>query len=119
MKAGVLKACNVALYLATCLLSATGLLLELRLDGRRSAVLGIGREEWGEFHLVVALVFAGLSILHMVLNWNWIVGMLRGKMRWPMILVGVLGVAIVGGLLLAPGSGGGHESQGREVHDDD
>ena len=75
MKVVVLRICNAVLYVCTCLLVATGLLMELRLEGRGAAVLGIDREEWGEFHFAVALTFAGLCVVHLILNWNWVVGL--------------------------------------------
>ena len=71
-KATALTVGNAALYLAFCALAGTGLLLELRLDEESGAtrLSGLGRDDWGEVHFVVALTFIGLAILHVALNWS-------------------------------------------------
>lgn len=108
MKSLSLRICNACLYLATCLLAGTGLLLELRLDGEDGRrVLWMGRDDWGELHLVIALVFVGLSAAHLAMNWKWVSGLLRSGLRWPVLATVVAGLALVVGLLVAP-SGGGH-----------
>jgi hypothetical protein len=93
---------NAALYPATCALIGTGLLLEFRMDAEEGAVrlFGMGQDDWGEIHLVVAFTFVALAVLHLALNLAWIRAALA-RARWGMpLLVG--GVGLIAGLLLWP-----------------
>jgi hypothetical protein len=53
-KSLLLSLTNVALYLVTCALIGTGLLLELRMDEEDGAarLFGMGQDDWGEIHFV-------------------------------------------------------------------
>jgi len=104
MKLLVLRVCNIALYLITCVLAGTGLLLELRLEEHGDRILGMSSDDWGEIHLVIALIFVALSIGHVLLNWNWVVGLFRGKKRRAMVVTGLVGLALAAGILLVPAS---------------
>jgi hypothetical protein len=35
-------------------------------------LLGLGRHDWGDIHFILALVFLGLILVHLVLHWTWI-----------------------------------------------
>jgi hypothetical protein len=65
-----LSAGNTALYFATCALIGTGLLLELRMDAEDGDVslLGMGQDDWGEIHLIIAIGFVALAVLHLPSN---------------------------------------------------
>jgi hypothetical protein len=105
---------NAALYLVTCALAGTGLLLELRMDAEDGAVrlLGMGRDDWGEIHIVIAVTFLALTGFHLLLNWAWIRAAVA-KARWVMPLLAA-GLGLVAALLLWPtdqqAAGGGMES---------
>jgi hypothetical protein len=63
MKPFLLHVSTAGLYLATCTLVGTGLLLEWRLDEDVSGrLLGMDRDDWGELHFGVALAFAALTL---------------------------------------------------------
>jgi hypothetical protein len=68
----LLSMTNAALYLVTCTLVGTGLLLELRMDEEDGAarLFGMDQNDWGEIHFVVAITFAVLAVLHLVQNWG-------------------------------------------------
>jgi hypothetical protein len=121
MKASALKGSNVALFLAACLLAASGLLLEFRLDEDESGtILSLARDDWAELHLIVAFVFLGLTVLHVALNCKWVTSLARAKWRWPTIAAGVAGALIQAGILLAPAATGGRHHEGaHEAHSDD
>ncbi len=97
-KALILPMANAALYLMTCAVIGTGLLLELRLDEEDGAVrlLGLGADDWGEIHLAIALGFAALTVLHLLLNLAWIKASLT-KAKWvaPMLAAGLGLVAVL------------------------
>lgn len=122
MKAWLLKISNGVLYLVLCVLAGTGLLLELRLDDRHGGgILGLSKEDWGEFHFVLALVFLAIMVVHLILNWNWIATMLKGKGRKSIVLTGVTGLVLMLGILLAPSAGGGEHQNAESArqHVDD
>ncbi len=84
---------NGFLYLVSCALIATGLLLEWRLDEHAGGarVAGLGREDWGEVHFVIALVFVGFTALHLALNLSWIrASIARHKPTVAVLLVGAV-----------------------------
>ena len=45
--------------------------------------LSLDRHEWGTIHLVIALVLAGLLILHVVLNWKQVLTMFQKLIGGP------------------------------------
>ncbi len=93
---------NAALYLATCAIVATGLLLELRMDEEDGAVrlLGMGQDDWGEIHFAIAICFGALALIHMVQHWPWIKAVFTGS-KSAMIVV-IIGLVIIASLLLWP-----------------
>jgi hypothetical protein len=107
---------NAPLYLVTCALVGTGLLLELRMDEEDGVVrlFGMGRDDWGENHIAIALVFVGLTVLHLVVNWGWIKSA-RAKTKWVVPVV-ALGLAIIAALLMWPA--GDHPVNGRATTGD-
>jgi hypothetical protein len=72
---------NAIAFAILVFLTSTGILLHVALPHGRGGVtlLGMTRHEWGELHLVLALAFAGIVMLHLALHWRWIVCMIRGK----------------------------------------
>ena len=102
IKALALTANNAVLYLATCALIGTGLLLELRMDEENGArrLFGMGTDDWGEVHIAVALTFVSLAILHLVLNWAWIKAALaKARLAYGVLVAGFGMIAV---LLLWP-----------------
>jgi hypothetical protein len=93
---------NAALYLATCALAGTGLLLELRMDVEDGAVrlLGMGRDDWGEIHIVIAIAFLALAGIHLFLNGAWIRATVA-RTGWAIPLLAV-GFGLIAALLLWP-----------------
>jgi hypothetical protein len=122
VKTWMLRIANGVLYLAACVLAGTGLALELRLEEDQAQTLwGWSQDTWSEVHLAVALTFVALTVLHLVLNWNWIANLLKGPRRWAVATIGVFGLALAAAILLAPtaGSGapeGGHPERLHEAH---
>jgi hypothetical protein len=102
IKSLLLPLANGALYLVTCALIGTGLLLELRMDEEDAAarLFGMGQDDWGEIHLVVAIAFAALAVLHLVQKWAWIKAAF-GRSK-PAIAVLIAGLVMIAGLLLWP-----------------
>jgi hypothetical protein len=101
------KVIDLALYLVACALTGTGLLLAYRLPhggGHTSRVLflGYGRHAWGEIHTWLAFVAISLAVVHLLLNWQWLVKVAASKKVWR-LAVGVLtGLLVVGAFLLLP-----------------
>jgi hypothetical protein len=98
----LLVSANAALYLTTCALAGTGLLLELRMDDEDGAVrlFGMGRDDWGEIHIAVAIGFLALTALHLLSNLAWVrAAAARAWWAAPML---TLGLGIVSILLFWP-----------------
>ena len=69
---------DLALYLVSCALWGTGLLLAYRLphghgEGRMVTFLGYGRHDWGTIHTWLAWVAIFLVVFHLVWNREWLV----------------------------------------------
>jgi len=101
------KVIDLALYLVACMLTGTGLLLAYRLPHGgghtgRILFLGYGRHAWGEIHTWLAYVAIFLAVIHLLLNWQWLVKVAASKRAWR-LAVGVLtGLLIVGAFCLLP-----------------
>jgi hypothetical protein len=39
----------------------------------KTTFLGLGRHEWGDIHLYLSIFLLALLVLHLILNWQWIV----------------------------------------------
>lgn len=113
---------NAALYLGTCALIGTGLLLELRMDEEDGSVrlLGMGRDDWGEIHILVAITFIALTTLHLLLHGAWIKAAVA-KARWALPLL-IAGLGLIAALQLLPTDdmlAGGGTKAGHHHEDDD
>ena len=115
---------DVLAFICSVLLITTGFLLEYVLPpgsgrlgtegfgtgpgGLRRPILllwGLTRHEWGNIHFYLALALMGTLSLHLVLHWQWIVCMAKGKPREGSGLrvgVGVLGLVSLIVLAIAP-----------------
>jgi hypothetical protein len=98
------------LYLLSCFLIGTGLIMWLRLPpmqgrhrgGASDAVLGLTRHEWGDWHLYAGLAIVALGIVHLLMNWTWMRKIATGAHNWRLWLGLAAGVAIIAFLGLAP-----------------
>jgi hypothetical protein len=122
MKSRLLSLANATLYLATCALIGTGLLLELRMDEEDGAarLFGMGQDDWGEIHFAIAIGFAAMTVLHLILNWAWIKAALA-KARWVAPALAA-GLALITALLLWPtdrtAAHGGKKADHHHKYDD-
>ena len=98
----LLSVTNATLYLVTCALIGTGLLLELRMDEEDGAtrLFGMGRDDVGEVHFMIALAFALLVVFHLVQKRAWIHAVIH-RSKWAMVILSA-GAALVVILLLWP-----------------
>lgn len=74
---------------------------------RRSIVLlwGLTRHEWGGIHFWTAIALMAALSLHLVLHWQWVVCMVKGKPRDDSgirVALGILGLASLLALALLP-----------------
>lgn len=64
------------------LLATTGLLVHFTLpagSGHFQTLWGLDRHEWGEVHFWIAMGFLATLALHLILHWQWITCMVKGK----------------------------------------
>jgi hypothetical protein len=101
------KLTDLVLFLSACMLTGTGLLLAYRLPhgqghAGRVLFLGYGRHEWGDIHTWLAYVAIFLVVVHLLLNWTWLVKVAASKHLWRLAAGFVVGFSIVGVFLLTP-----------------
>jgi hypothetical protein len=95
-------------FIALILLVATGVLLDWTLppgSGHRVTVIGLDRHQWGDLHLWIAVAFCAALSVHLALHWRFATAVLRGSQpqgSGKRLLLGVLGLAALVALLLAP-----------------
>ena len=106
---------NLALYLILCFMIGTGWIMWQRLprgsghgpgrgqQGRETpAILGLTRHEWGDWHLYAGIAFLALSVLHLILNWTWLVKIAASRHAWRLWTGLAAGAAIIAILALLP-----------------
>jgi hypothetical protein len=101
------KAIDLALYLVACVTAGTGLLLAYRLShgaGKASRVVFFvyGRHEWGDIHTWLAYFAIFLAVVHLALNWQWLVKVAASKHNWRLAAGILSGLLIVIAFLLLP-----------------
>ncbi|WP_425400961.1 DUF4405 domain-containing protein [Aeoliella sp.] len=90
------------------LLLSTGLLIHYTLppgSGQFKTLWGMDRHGWGDLHFWMAIGFLTTIGLHLVLHWQWIVAMVRGKvasMARHRLVVASLGLAVLVAAAAAP-----------------
>jgi hypothetical protein len=112
----ILTGLNAALYLVTCAMIGTGLVLELRLDDENGAarLLWLSRDDWSELHFGIALGFTALVMIHLLLHWSWIKTTVK-RLKMATVVFLVCGVAGIGALLLWPTSLGSDGATGTQI----
>ncbi len=108
---------NIAAFVAFIFMVATGAILRFRLppgsgggEGWRPhpVIWGLGRHDWGGVHFWISIVLLSLLSLHLVLHWDWIVCMVKGKQAeksGSRLVVGFTALAILLSLVLLLVSG--------------
>ncbi|MCB1068910.1 MAG: DUF4405 domain-containing protein [Verrucomicrobia bacterium] len=127
---------NLCLWLCACVMTGTGLLIAFRLPpgsrgGRGLSILGWSRHDWGDLHRWFSYGFLALIVIHMLLHWRWLWTTACRKIKWPVVLGLLFGLAIIAVLWFLPitqgtddhGEGHGHgRGQGRglveSLHED-
>jgi len=63
--------------------------------------VGLTRQEWGQIHFVIAVIFVVLLMVHLFLHWNWIQSMIVGSREKPTSMKMRLAVCVVVFLILS------------------
>ena len=92
---------NALLYLVFCLLAASGLAMEFRLDDSNAVLLGVAKRDWARVHALTAISFLSLTTVHLWVNWPWLRALLT-RLRWPTLVVTATGLVILATFLVAP-----------------
>lgn len=111
-------------FVAFVLLATTGLLMRFVLppgSGRFRALWGMDRHEWGQLHFWIAMAMLAAIALHLVLNWKWVVCMVRGQRPQGAglrVALALAGLAALVALAVAPFLGGVEQTGGapRDEH---
>ncbi len=95
-------------FAAFVLLVATGLVERYLLPpgtGRFQSLAGMNRHQWGEVHFWIAMVLMTALAAHILLHWNWIVCVIRGRKTEASgyrVALGIVGLFGLLGLSAAP-----------------
>jgi hypothetical protein len=96
-------------FVLFAVLAATGLLMRFVLpkgSGESLAVWGLGRHGWGGLHFCIAAAMLATIALHLILNWRWIVAVVRGRPRergiGPRVGAGLAALVVLLGVVAAP-----------------
>ena len=95
---------DLALYLVSCALLGTGLLLAYRLPhghgaGRMATFLGYARHEWGTIHTSLAWVAIFLVVFHLIWNREWVVK-IAASGRLARLAAGIFAGILIGSAFL-------------------
>ena len=98
---------NLLLWMATCAMAGTGLLLAFRLPpgsrgGRGLSALGMDRHEWGEWHMWTGYAFLAMIVIHLAIHWRWFWQVAARRRSWPLLAGIGAGVALALWLALQP-----------------
>jgi uncharacterized protein DUF4405 len=101
------KSIDLVLYLVACMTAGTGVLLAYRLphgagNASRVVFFGYGRHEWGDIHTWLAYFVIFLAVVHLGLNWQWLLKVAASKHIWRLAAGILSGLLIVIAFLLLP-----------------
>jgi hypothetical protein len=111
---------DILLYTGFCFVTGSGLLIRYRLPpcskggDHGQLLLGMDRHAWGEWHLWVAYGVLALLIIHLVLNFKFIMNVVVSKNALLLGLIAAIGAATIIWFLAAPLS---KEAGGRKCGD--
>jgi len=112
-------------------LVSTGVILHYILppgSGHSKSIWGMGRHDWGDIHFYVSVGFLSILVIHLILHWNWIVSLIKGRERKASgrrSLLGLVGALAILAIALAPiltpveGSGRGKMEMEERTHDEE
>jgi len=94
---------DALLFVDLCSLAVIGLLLAFVIPSGKGApeaakfFLGLHRHDWGDIHLYLSLLMLGLVVLHVWLNWTWVVNSTRSYVgeQWQKALWALCGAWIL------------------------
>jgi hypothetical protein len=93
---------NALLFVDVSSIGIIGLLLAFVVPSGKAPdasklFLGLHRHQWGDIHLYLSLFMLGLLVLHVRLNWTWVVNSTRGYFgeRWEKALWSLAGAWLV------------------------
>jgi hypothetical protein len=100
---------NGIAFVLFAVLAATGLLMRFVLpkgSGESLAVWGLGRHDWGGLHFWIAAALLATIALHLILNWRWVVAVVRGRPReqgiGPRVGAGLAALVVLFAVVAAP-----------------
>jgi hypothetical protein len=102
-------AVSTVAFVLFVVLAATGLVMRFVLpkgSGESLTLWGLGRHGWGGLHFWIAAAMLATIALHLILNWRWIVAVVRGRPReqgiGPRVGAGLAALAVLLGVVATP-----------------
>ena len=105
---------NGLMFVDICSIAMIGLIMAFVVPPARGpdtskVFLGLHRHQWGDFHLYLSLFLLALLVLHLWLNWTWILSSTKSYFgeSWKKVLWGLcgawFGVLLLGWILMKLG----------------
>ena len=122
MKIWLNRLVDFLLWIAICLMLATGFVIRYRLPpgsrgGSGLGIWGLTRHDWGDLHTWLAYTVCVLTVLHLVLHWRWLMRSAWPRLRVPVIAGLILGVLLAASAWLLPVERAGSGEHGRNGSD--
>ena len=111
MHARVKKQFNIVIdiiaFAAFICMISTGVIMRYLLPpgSHDQNIWGLNRHGWGDIHFWLSAIFFGILILHLILHWNWIISVIKGRVKESVgkrLGWGILGLVVLMALAFAP-----------------
>lgn len=93
---------DALIFVDLCSIAAIGMLLAFVVPGGKGpdaskVFMGLHRHDWGDIHFNLALLLIGLLVLHLWLNWAWVVNTTKVTFgeRWKKVLWSLSGAWVI------------------------
>jgi len=122
LKNPLMRVVNLLLYLSFCGLVGTGALITWKLvpgsrGGGGLTALNLSRHQWGDIHFWLGVTMLASSVVHLLLNWQWL-KKIASSGHFSRLVTGLgLGLLIIFGIYWLPvvqGQETGHGAGWRE-----
>ncbi len=121
MKLWLNRIVDFLLWIALCLMLATGFILRYRLPpgsrgGRGLSIWDWSRHDWGDLHAWLAYTVCAMVLIHLILHWRWLMTAAWPRVKWPVVaglLAGILLALSAWYVPVQQGSDAEHDGPGR------
>jgi len=117
MKLWLNRLLDFLLWIAICVMLATGFIIRYRLPpgsrgGGGMSIWDWSRHDWGDLHTWAAYTLCVMVVLHLVLHARWLWTAAYPRFKWPVIAGLIAGLLLAASAWLLPVEKGGTDDHG-------